>query len=154
MTKPTKWHVRLAKTRISMCIHPVWSESLLSTWRKLGSLATHWAHSKKNDQTVQMPRLIWVFAGHIVILLVLLWGGSIVKTDIKIAHKCPITPRSLSLASHAPIHAISCGLKSLRKGKFNKGADQRFDVVIFLQKSLRSSPQMVKSVYLNERSLW
>ena len=25
---------------------PVWSESSLSAWRKLGSLTTHWAHSK------------------------------------------------------------------------------------------------------------
>ena len=25
---------------------PVWSESSLSTWRKFGSLATHWAHSE------------------------------------------------------------------------------------------------------------
>ena len=46
MTKPTKWHVRPAKTQISLGIHPVWSESSLSTWRKLGSLATHWAHSE------------------------------------------------------------------------------------------------------------
>ena len=30
MTKPTKWHVRPAKTQISLGIHPVWSESLLS----------------------------------------------------------------------------------------------------------------------------
>ena len=44
-------------------LRPVWSESSLSAWRKLGSLATHWAHSKDSDQTGQMPRLIWVFAG-------------------------------------------------------------------------------------------
>ena len=37
MTKPTKWHVRPAKTQISLGIRPVWSESLLSAWRKLGS---------------------------------------------------------------------------------------------------------------------
>ena len=54
---------------------PVWSESLLSAWRKLGSLATHWAQSEDSDQTGWMPRLIWVFAGHTVILLVLSWGG-------------------------------------------------------------------------------
>ena len=29
MTKPTKWHVRPAKTQISLGIHPVWSESSL-----------------------------------------------------------------------------------------------------------------------------
>ena len=63
MTKPTNWYVRPAKTLISLGIRPVWSESLLSAWRKLGSSATHWAHSEDSDQTRQMPRLIWVFAG-------------------------------------------------------------------------------------------
>ena len=33
---PTKWHVRPAKTQISLDIRPVWSESSLSAWRKLG----------------------------------------------------------------------------------------------------------------------
>ena len=52
MTKPTKWHVCPAKTQIiSLGIHPVWSESSLSAWRKLGSLATHWVHSEDTDQT-------------------------------------------------------------------------------------------------------
>ena len=74
MTKPTKWHVRPGKTLISLDIRPVWSETSLSTWRKLGSLATHWAHSKDSDQTGRMPRLIWVFAGRTVILLVLSCG--------------------------------------------------------------------------------
>ena len=46
MTNPTKWHVRPAKTKISLGICPVWSESSLSAWRKLGSLAAHWAHSE------------------------------------------------------------------------------------------------------------
>ena len=36
LTKPTK------------C--PVWSESLLSAWRKLGSIATYWVHSEDSDQ--------------------------------------------------------------------------------------------------------
>ena len=52
-----------AKTQISLGIRPVWSESSLSTWGKLGSLATHWMHSEDSDQTGRMPRLIWVFAG-------------------------------------------------------------------------------------------
>ena len=63
MTKPTKWHVRPAKTRISLGIRPVWSESSLSAWRKLSSLVIHWAQSEDPDQTGRMPRLIWVFAG-------------------------------------------------------------------------------------------
>ena len=52
-----------SKDSVSLDIHPVWSESTLSAWRKLGSLATHCAHSEDSDQTGQMPRLIWVFAG-------------------------------------------------------------------------------------------
>ena len=63
MSKPTKWHVRPVKAQISLGVRPVWSESSLSAWRKLGSLATHWAHSEDSDQTGRMPRLIWVFAG-------------------------------------------------------------------------------------------
>ena len=65
MTKPTMWPVHPAKTQISLGIHPVWSESSLSAWRNLWSLATHWVHSKDSDQTGWMPRLIWVFVGHI-----------------------------------------------------------------------------------------
>ena len=63
MTKPTKWHVRPAKTKISLGIYSVWSESSLPAWRKFGSLATHWAHSEDSDQIGRMPRLIRVFAG-------------------------------------------------------------------------------------------
>ena len=33
--------MRPAKTQISLGICPVWSESSLSAWRKVGSLATH-----------------------------------------------------------------------------------------------------------------
>ena len=76
MSKPTKWHVRPAETQVSLGIRPAWSESLLSAWRNLGPLATHWAHSEDSDQTGRMPRLIWVFAGRTVILFVLSWGGS------------------------------------------------------------------------------
>ena len=76
MTKPIKWHVRPAKTQISLGIRPVWSESSLSAWRKLGSWATDWAHSEDSDQTGRMPRLICVFTGHTVTLLVLSCRGS------------------------------------------------------------------------------
>ena len=79
--KTNKMAVRRAKTQISLGIHPVWSESSLSAWRSTGSLATHWAHSEDSDQTGRMPRLIWVFAGSTLILLVLSCRGSYV--DIK-----------------------------------------------------------------------
>ena len=63
ITKPTKWQMHPAKTKISLGIRPVWSECSLSAWRKLGSLATHWPHSEDSDQTGGMIRLIWVFTG-------------------------------------------------------------------------------------------
>ena len=57
-----------------MCVRPVWSESSLSAWRNLGSLATHWAHSESSDQG-GCPD--WsVFAGRTLILLVLSCRGS------------------------------------------------------------------------------
>ena len=62
-TKLTKWHVRPAKTQISLCIHTVWSESLLSAhWVATDPRFLH-ADSKDSDRTGRMPRLIWVFTG-------------------------------------------------------------------------------------------
>ena len=43
MTKPTKWLCAQRRLRPDWA---VWSESSLSAWRKLGSLATHWVHSE------------------------------------------------------------------------------------------------------------
>ena len=83
--------VRPAKTQISLGIRPIWSESLLSAWRNLWSLATHWAHRENSDQT---GRMIWVFGGRTVILLVLSWGGSINLFEVEkgqfIVEKQPI----------------------------------------------------------------
>ena len=78
--KTNKMIARPAKTQMSLGIHPVWSESSLSAWRKLGSLATHSAHSEDSDQTGRTPRLIWVFAGRTVTLLVLSCRGSIIDS--------------------------------------------------------------------------
>ena len=63
MTKPTKWHVRPAKTQISLVICTVWSESLLCAhWEAKNPRFLH-VNSEDCDQNVQMPRLIWVFTG-------------------------------------------------------------------------------------------
>ena len=50
MTKPTKWHVRQAKTQISLGIRPVWSESSLSARTNLGSSAA------QSDQSLRCPQ--------------------------------------------------------------------------------------------------
>ena len=76
MTKPTKWHVRPAKAQISLGICPVWSESSLCTqWVAKDPSFLH-VDSEDSDQTRWMTRLIWVFAGRTVILLVLSWVSS------------------------------------------------------------------------------
>ena len=71
-----QWYEPRHDTTNKMSVRPVWSESSLSAWRKLGSLATHWAHSEDSDQTGRMPRLVWVFAGRTLTLLVLSCRGS------------------------------------------------------------------------------
>ena len=78
MTKPTKWVCAQRRLR-SAWASAQSDQSLLSAWRKLGPLATHWVHSKDSDQTVRMPNLIWVFARRTATLLVLSWGGSNTK---------------------------------------------------------------------------
>ena len=42
--KPTKWPVQPGNTRISLGIHPGWSQSSRSHCRRFGSLATHKSH--------------------------------------------------------------------------------------------------------------
>ena len=91
MTKPTKWVFAQRKTLISLGIRLVWSGFSLSAWRKLGSLATQWAHSEDSDQTGRMPRLIWVFAGRTAILLVLSCRSSTSCALIRLNTVCLLT---------------------------------------------------------------
>ena len=77
MTKPTMW--LCAQRRLRSAWASAKSDQGLRCPHEeclLGSLVTHWAHSEDSDQTGRMPRLIWVFAGRTVILLVLSCGGS------------------------------------------------------------------------------
>ena len=76
VTKPTKWHVRPAKTQISLGIRPVWSgSSLCVQWVAKDTWFLH-VDSEDSDQTGWMPRLIWVFTGRTVTLFVLFYRGS------------------------------------------------------------------------------
>ena len=58
------WYEPTHDKTYKMACAPVKTQISLFAWGKLGSLATHWVHSKDCDQTWQMPRLIWVFTGH------------------------------------------------------------------------------------------
>ena len=63
-----KMSVCPAKTQISLGICPVWSESsLCAQWVAMDPRFLY-ADSKDSDQTGQMPKLIWVFAGRILIV--------------------------------------------------------------------------------------
>ena len=75
MTKPTKWLCAQRRLR-SAWASAQSDQSLLCLHEESLGPYTHWAHSKDSDQTGRMPRLIWVFAGHTHILLVLLCRGS------------------------------------------------------------------------------
>ena len=86
-------------------------QSLLSAWRKLGSLATCWVHSEDSDQTGQMPRLIWVFAGRTVFLLVLSWGGSFVLFSFLRGWRF----EGSNLPMQATVHANGLGINVERR---------------------------------------
>ena len=74
--KTNKMSVRPAKTQICLGIRPVWSEfSLCAQWVVKDPSFLH-ADSEDSDQTGRMPRLICVFAGRKLILLVLSCRGS------------------------------------------------------------------------------
>ena len=77
VTKPAKWHVCPAKTQISLGIRPVWSVFAVHM-KKAWVLSYPLSAQRDSDQTGRMPRLIWVFAGRTVILLVLSCRGSYV----------------------------------------------------------------------------
>ena len=74
--KTNKVSVRPAKTQISLGIRPVLSAFSLCAQGVAKDPSFLHVDSKDSDQTERMPRLIWVFAGRTVILLVLSWGGS------------------------------------------------------------------------------
>ena len=59
MTKPTKGHVRPAKTQFSL---RSWSESLLCAWWVAKEFTLLQDDKEDSDQTGRMPRLIWDFA--------------------------------------------------------------------------------------------
>ena len=74
--KTNKVTVRPAKTQISMGIRLVWSvSSLCALWVAKDPSFLH-ADSEDSDQTGRMPRMIWIFAGRTLILLVLSCRGS------------------------------------------------------------------------------
>ena len=62
-TWATSWQNQQNDMCVQWRLRSAWAstqsdQSSLSAWRKLGSLATHWAHSEDSDLTGRMPRLM------------------------------------------------------------------------------------------------
>ena len=77
MTKQTKWVCTQGRLSSAWAFAQSCQSHRCRHEESLG-LSTHWAHSEDADQTGQMPRLIWVFAGRTLTLLVLSCHGSFV----------------------------------------------------------------------------
>ena len=83
--KTNKVSVHPAKTQISLSIRPVWSESsLCAQWVAKDPRFLH-VDSEDSDQTGRMPRLIRVFAGRTLTLLVLSCRSSY-RSSIHMSH--------------------------------------------------------------------
>ena len=79
--------LRPAKSQISLGIRPVWSESSqCAQWVAEDPSFLH-AHSEDSDQTGRMPRLIWVFAGRTLTLLVLSSRGLLTDPVFLLFHQ-------------------------------------------------------------------
>ena len=80
MTKPTKWLCAQRRLRSAWA-----SANLIRVFavRVKKALVLSYPLSENSDQTGRMPRLIWVFAGRTVTLLVLSCCGSFVLRSMK-----------------------------------------------------------------------
>ena len=109
--------LRPAKTQISLGVRPVWWESsLCAQWVAKEPSFLH-ADGQWTDQPGWMPRLIRVFAGCTVILLVLSWGGSfhVFYSPVNSSHIIPklLSPnygdlRLKTQAQFNPYHKLIC----------------------------------------------
>ena len=64
MTKPTKWHMRPAKTQIRLGIRPVWSESLLNAqWVAKDPSFLH-ADSEDSDLSLRLAHMPFCWFCH------------------------------------------------------------------------------------------
>ena len=85
--------VRPAKTHISLGTRPVWSVFAVRM-KKAWVLSYPLSASKDSDKTGRLPRLIWVFAGRTLTLLVLSRGGSNVVCGVLIWNLTKLTTPS------------------------------------------------------------
>ena len=80
--------------------HDKTNKITMSLYSKAGHslMDTHWTHEAKTDRAIRIPRLIWIFFGHTVILLVL---------PCRLFHQCTLS-YPLSACREAMIRTIEC----------------------------------------------
>ena len=91
MTKPTKWLCAQQRLRSAWASTQSDQSSPCAQWVAKDTSFLH-ADSEDSDQTGRMHRLIWVFAGRKIILLVLSRGGSFLilqMLTVKTVHMLP-----------------------------------------------------------------
>ena len=132
--KTNKMSVRPAKTQISLGICPVWSESSLCAQRVAKDPRFLHADSEDSDRTGRMPRLIWVFAGHTLILLVLSCHGS---------YFLQLTVGSLMSCCNLTFHCLTSGF-------------QRLVTVLPSCANYRKFPKYsdIQKIYCNHSEIW
>ena len=146
-TKPTKWLYAQRRLR-SASASAQSDQSSLCAQRVAKDPSFLPADSEDSDQTGQMPKLIWVFAGRTVNLLVLSWGGSIVWSNPRFACMRQISlvvcayfivntlvhMLFLKMCPNSAVHIM----ESLKYFVF-LSFSFRFDIFIFIQKAVKLS---------------
>ena len=87
MTKLTKWECAQRRLRSAWASAQSDQSLLCAHWVAKDPSFLH-ADSEDSDQTGRMPRLIWVFAGRTLTLLVLSWGGSYIRNIVVLKYDC------------------------------------------------------------------
>ena len=124
--KTNKMTVCPAKTQISLGIRPVWSESsLCAQWVAKDPSFLH-ADSEDSDQTGRMPKLIWVFAGRIIILLVLSWGGS----NVGFIQRCKLRMNSYQRSKEVSLSRLLFPMKMVFPHIFRREFNVRFQALL------------------------
>ena len=105
MTKPTKWHVRPAKTQISLGIRPVWSASVLCAQWAARTQAFFMPTAKTLIRLGGCPGWSESLLGAHAILLVWVRGGSLVllgQIDLPSGDKADTTWQKWLMAEELP----------------------------------------------------
>ena len=145
--KPTKWPVCPTRTQNSLDIRPVWSETLPSTWRNLGSLPTHWTHSEDSGQTARMRRLIWVFAGRTCHFIVLFASA---PTHLTYLH-FNVSTESTGVRKHQEVKQIKHTQSILCAKTNTRNRDCKFRTSLVTTQNVKMSRDMTKPTKMTVR---